>query len=414
VILTIGVNKMVDLLDEEERKEILKKWRPKVMPPAEPLLGGWYTEEEVEAAVKAIRDSMDWHVGFTGDEIKEFEKTFAEYIGTKYAISINGAGTGLDMAMMCLNLKPGDEVICPAINFKAAHLAILGQGGKLVFCEVDPKTLNVDPDDVEKRITPRTRAIFPVSLCGLSPPLDDLLEIAENHPHPKYGPPKVIIDAARCCGAEYRGTKVGKKGWMTIFSFHTMKIITTLGEGGMITTDDPEVAKKIIAWRQFGSGIGGWGTNYKMTKVQAAVGLVQLRKIDEIVAHRRKIAFQRNELLKDVPELTLPYEPPDCKHVYYLYPILVPPDWAGEKRDRLEKMLVEDYNVGCFDADARLYKRDQYIIEHTKDQRIPISDEISERILCPSLQGFMSEEENTYICAAIVDAVERIKQEKTK
>lgn len=405
---------MVDLLDEEERKEILKKWRPKVMPPAEPLLGGWYTEEEVEAAVKAIRDSMDWHVGFTGNEIKEFEKTFAEYIGTKYAISINGAGTGLDMAMMCLNLKPGDEVICPAINFKAAHLAILGQGGKLVFCEVDPKTLNVDPDDVEKRITPRTRAIFPVSLCGLSPPLDDLLEIAENHPHPKYGPPKVIIDAARCCGAEYRGTKVGKKGWMTIFSFHTMKIITTLGEGGMITTDDPEVAKKIIAWRQFGSGIGGWGTNYKMTKVQAAVGLVQLRKIDEIVAHRRKIAFQRNELLKDVPELTLPYEPPDCKHVYYLYPILVPPDWAGEKRDRLEKMLVEDYNVGCFDADARLYKRDQYIIEHTKDQRIPISDEISERILCPSLQGFMTEEENTYICAAIVDAVERIKQEKTK
>ena len=414
MILTIGVNKMVDLLDEKERKEILKKWRPKVMPPAEPLLGGWYTEEEVEAAVKAIRDSMDWHVGFTGDEIKEFEKTFAEYIGTKYAISINGAGTGLDMAMMCLNLKPGDEVICPAINFKAAHLAILGQGGKLVFCEVDPKTLNVDPDDVEKRITPRTRAIFPVSLCGLSPPLDDLLEIAENHPHPKYGPPKVIIDAARCCGAEYRGTKVGKKGWMTIFSFHTMKIITTLGEGGMITTDDPEVAKKIIAWRQFGSGIGGWGTNYKMTKVQAAVGLVQLRKIDEIVAHRRKIAFQRNELLKDVPELTLPYEPPDCKHVYYLYPILVPPDWAGEKRDRLEKMLVEDYNVGCFDADARLYKRDQYIIEHTKDQRIPISDEISERILCPSLQGFMTEEENTYICAAIVDAVERIKQEKTK
>jgi len=405
---------MVDLLDEEERKEILKKWRPKVMPPAEPLLGGWYTEEEVEAAVKAIRDSMDWHVGFTGNEIKEFEKTFAEYIGTKYAISINGAGTGLDMAMMCLNLKPGDEVICPAINFKAAHLAILGQGGKLVFCEVDPKTLNVDPDDVEKRITPRTRAIFPVSLCGLSPPLDDLLEIAENHPHPKYGPPKVIIDAARCCGAEYRGTKVGKKGWMTIFSFHTMKIITTLGEGGMITTDDPEVAKKIIAWRQFGSGIGGWGTNYKMTKVQAAVGLVQLRKIDEIVAHRRKIAFQRNELLKDVPELTLPYEPPDCKHVYYLYPILVPPDWAGEKRDRLEKMLVEDYNVGYFDADARLYKRDQYIIEHTKDQRIPISDEISERILCPSLQGFMTEEENTYICAAIVDAVERIKQEKTK
>jgi len=403
---------MVDLMDNGQRKEILRKWRPKVLPQAEPLLGGWYTEEEVDAAAKAIRDSMDWHVGFTGNEIKEFEEAFARYVGTEYAISINGAGTGLDMAMMCLDLKPGDEVICPAINFKAAHQAVLGQGGKLVFCEVDPKTLNIDPDDVERRITPRTRAIFPVSLCGLSPPLDDLLKIAEDHHHPRYGPPKIITDAARCCGAEYRGTKVGKRGWITVFSLHTMKIITTLGEGGMVTTDDPEVAKKMIAWRQFGSGIGGWGTNYKMTKVQAAVGLVQLRKVDEIVARRRKIAFQRNELLKGAPDLSLPYEPPDCKHVYYLYPILVPHQWAGEKRDRLEKMLAEDYNIGSFDADGRIYKKDQYIIEHTVGQKVPMSDELSERILCPSIQGFMTDEENTYICAAIVDAAKRVKKHR--
>lgn len=403
---------MIDLGDEGQRKEILEKWRPKVLPQAEPLLGGWYTKEEVDAAVNAIRGSMDWHVGFTGNEIKEFEEAFAHYVGTQYAISINGAGTGLDMAMMCLDLKPGDEVICPAVNFKAAHQAVLGQGGKLIFCEVDPKTLNVDPNDVERRITARTRAIFPVSLCGLSPPLDDLLEIAEDHPHPKYGPPRVIIDAARCCGAEYRGTKVGKKGWITVFSLHTMKIITTLGEGGMVTTDDPEVAKKMIAWRQFGSGIGGWGTNYKMTKVQAAVGLVQLRKIEEIVARRRELAYQRNELLKDISDLTLPYEPADCRHVYYLYPILLPPEWAGEKCDRVTKMLAEDYNIGSFDADARIYKRNQYIIEHTKGQKIPVSDEISERIICPSIQTLMTKEENTYICAAVVDAVERIKQER--
>ena len=403
---------MMDLLNEGQRKEILEKWRPKVLPQAEPLLGGWYTEEEVEAAVKAIRNSMDWHVGFSGNEIKEFEEAFARYIGTKHAISINGAGTGLDMAMMCLDLKPGDEIICPAINFKAAHQAVLGQGGKLVLCEVDPKTLNADPDDVESRITRRTRAIFPVSLCGLSPDLDELLEVAENHPHPEYGPPKVIVDAARCCGAGYKGTKVGKKGYITVFSLHTMKIITTLGEGGMVTTDDETVAKKMIAWRQFGAGIGGWGTNYKMTKVQAAVGLVQLHKIDEIVARRRKIAFQRNELLKDIPELVLPFEPRGYKHVYYLYPIVVPPEWAGKKRDRLEKMLAEDYNVGAFDADGRLYKTDQYVAEHTKDRRLPVTDELSERIICPSLQGFMTEEENTYICAALVDAVERIKQER--
>lgn len=403
---------MIDLTDERERRDVLKKWRPKVMPQAEPLLGGWCTEEEVEAATKAIRSSMDWHVGFTGNEIKEFEEAFAQYVGTEHAISINGAGTGLDMAMMCLDLKPGDEVICPAINFKAAHQAVLGQGGKLVLCDVDPKTLNADPKDVERRITRRTRAIFPVSLCGLSPSLDELIEVAEDHPHPKYGPPKVIVDAARCCGAEYKGTKVGKKGWITVFSLHTMKIMTTLGEGGMVTTDDPEVAKKMIAWRQFGAGIGGWGTNYKMTKVQAAVGSVQLRKVDEIVARRRKVAFQRNELLKDVADLTLPYEPPGYKHVYYLYPTIVPREWAGEKRNRLEKMLAQDYNIGSFDADGRLYKTDQYIVENTQGQKLPLSDELSERLLCVSIQGFMSEQENTYVSAAILDAVERIKKEK--
>jgi len=403
---------MVDITSERERKEILQSRRPRLVYPGEPLLGGWYTEEEIDVVVKTIRDSMDYHTGFgfMCKEILDFEAAFARYIGTEHAISINGAGGGLDMAMISLDLKPADEVICPACNFAGAHLAIIGRGAKDVLCEVNPRTLNVDPDDVERRITSKTRAIFPVSLCGLSPPLDDLLEIAEEHPNPTYGPPKIIVDAARCCGAEYKGTKVGKKGWMTIFSLHTMKIITTLGEGGMVTTDSTRVAKRLIAYRQFGSGIGGWGTNYKMTKVQAAVGLVQLRKVDEIVERRRKLAQRRNELLKNCHTLTLPDEPSGHRHVYYLYPILVPREWAGQKRDRLEEMLREDYNVGSFDADARIYKHDPYIVENTVGQKVPLSDEISERIVCPSLQTLMTEEENTYICAAIVDAVERIEK----
>jgi len=380
----------------------------------EPLLGAWYTEEEVEAAVKAIRDSMDWRVGFgfICKEIEEFEAAFARYIGTEYAISINGAGTGLDMAMMCLGLEPGDEVICPAVNFVAAHLAIIGQGGKLVFCEIDPKTLNLDPNDVERRITPRTRAIFPVHFTGLSAPMDDLLDIAQRHPHPKHGPLKVIGDAARACGGTYRGTKIGKKGWMTVFSLHTQKLMTTLGEGGMITTDDPQAADQLRAYRQFGHVTSGWGTNYKMTKVQAAVGIVQLRRLDEMSSVRVERARQRSQLLRDVAELTLPYEPPDCGHTYYLYPILVPPDWAGEKRNRLMEVLEENHRVGSMDADAAMYKTRGIVRRLTADQRVPISDKISERIFCPSLHPLMTEEENEYICAAIADTVERAKQEK--
>jgi len=145
--------------------------------------------------------------------------------------------------MIALDLQPDDEVICPAVNFKGGPYAILGQGARLVFCEVDPRTLCADPEDVERRITPRTRAILVTHMNGLSADMDALLDVAERHPHPTHGPIKVIGDAARALGGEYKGSPVGKKGWMTIFSFHTMKLMTTLGEGGMITTDDPELAQ---------------------------------------------------------------------------------------------------------------------------------------------------------------------------
>jgi perosamine synthetase len=403
---------MLDFTDKGQRRQILETRRPEALYPGEPLLGAWYTDEEIQAVVEAIRDSMDYRVGFgfICREIEEFERAFARYVGTEYAISINGAGTGLDMAMMCLDLEPGDEVICPAVNFVAAHLAIIGQGGKIVFCEVDPKTLNLDPNDVERRITPRTRAIFPVHFTGLSAPMDDLLSIADRHPHPQRGPLKVIGDAARACGASYRGTRIGKKGWMTVFSFHTQKLMTTLGEGGMITTDDPDVANRLRAYRQFGHVTDGWGTNYKMTKVQAAVGMVQLRRLDEMSALRRTRALQRSELLRGIPELTLPYEPPDSVHAYYLYAILVPPEWAGERRNHLMRILEEDHNVGSMDADAGMYKARGLVRKHTAGQEVPVSDDISDRVFCPSLHPLMTQEENEYICAAIADTVERIRQ----
>ncbi len=254
--------------------------RPERDFPALPGLGGWYTEEEVEAVTRALRASMDWRTGFSGPQIGEFEEAFAAYCGVEHAIALNSCGTGLDIAMVCLDLEPGDEVISPAITFKATHLAIIGQGAKAVLCEIDPRTFNIDPADVERRMTPRTRAILAVHNNGLSAFMDDLMEIAERHPHPEQGPPKVVGDAARACGAGYKGTKVGKMGWMNIFSFQTTKNMTTLGEGGMITTDDPHAAARARAYRSFGAGLGSWGTNYRMTKLQAAAGLVQLRRLD--------------------------------------------------------------------------------------------------------------------------------------
>jgi dTDP-4-amino-4,6-dideoxygalactose transaminase len=312
------------------------------------------------------------------------------------------------MAMMCLDLEPGDEVIVPAINFRSAAMAVVGQGGQVVWCEVDPRTLNADPADVEKRITSRTRAIFPVHMNGLSAPMDDLLEIAERHPRPRYGPPKVIGDAARACGGGYRGTKIGKKGWMTVFSFHTQKLMTTLGEGGAITTDDAEVAHRLRGLRQFGVGTDGWGTNYKMTKVQAAVGLVQLRRLDDMIARRVKVARQRTELLQGIPALTLPTEPPGYEHTFYLYTLLVPREWAGEKRDRVISIL-EEYGVGCCVANRPVYADIAFLRERTAGQELPLSDELGGRLFCVALHPMMTEAENEYIAAALWEAVERVR-----
>ncbi len=398
------------MIDKSQRMEILERGRPDPPFRSEPWLGSWYTEAEIEAIVRVVRESNDWRgdgFGFICQEITDFEEAFARYIGVDHAVSITSAGSGLDMAVMCLDLQPGDEVIVPAINFKAAAMSVVGQGGKVAWCEVDPRTFCADPNDVEKRITPRTRAILVTHMNGLSADMDALLEAAARHPHPKYGPPRVIGDAARACGGGYKGTKIGKHGWMNIFSFHTQKLMTTLGEGGMIVTDDAELAKRLRQLRQWGLG-KRWGSNYKMTKVQAAVGLVQLRRLDEMVALRVQRARERTKLLEGVPELTLPYEPPQCRHTYYLYTVLVPREWAAVKRDQLMKIL-DDYGVGCVVANPPVYQSDPFLGRQTAGQRLPLSEEIGARLMCVSLHPLMTPQQNEYVCAAVIEAVERIR-----
>jgi len=399
------------LSDPKRRHGILKRgisvpWN------GEPRLGSIYGDEEIEAAVQAIRDSMDPNIGFgmSDGEVDEFERALADYFGVKHAVTCNGAGTGIDMSLMALDLEPGDEVITQSINYRAVPLAIAGQRAKIIFAEVDPNTLQLDPNDVEKRITPRTRAIFPTHMNGMSAPMDDLLEIAQRHPHPKHGPLKVIGDAARASGAGYRGTKVGKKGWMNIFSFHTMKNISTLGEGGTITTDDSDVLPRLHGFRQFGAQGDGWGSNYKMSKCQAAVGLVQLRKLDDLVAARRRLAHARTEMLQGCPELQLPCEPEGYYHCYYLYSILVSREWAGEKRDRLMALLRDEYGVDTVTANPPAHESIPYIRRLVGDIDLPVSHEVGRRLFCAPIHPAMSDEDNEYIAAAVCEAVLRLRE----
>jgi len=377
--------------------------------PGLPPLGGWFTEEEVEAVTRTLRDSMDWRTGFSGPEVGEFEAAFAKYCGVEFALGLNSCGTGLDIAMMCLDLEPGDEVISPAITFKATHQAIIGQGGKVVMCEIDPATFNVDVADVEKRITDRTRAILAVHNNGLSVFMDELEAVAAAHPHPKYGPPKVIGDAARACGAEYQGTKVGKQGWMNIFSFQSSKNMTTLGEGGAITTDDPEVARRTRAHRSFGAGECLWGTNYRMIRMQGAVGLVQLRRLDEMNDRRRDRAQKLAALLSSIPELTLPIEPTGCKHIYYGYTVMVPEDWAGEKRQKLMDW-VGAKGVGTVVMNDCTWTFDPYIASLGYDGAdTPVSVLTGKRLFCVSLHPLMTDDDLQYIAQTMADGAEAVK-----
>ena len=398
------------MIAPEKTREILKREAEKRWE-GEPLLGSIYGEEEIEAAVAAMRDSMDVTkgFGFSSAPIVEFEQAFAAYMGTKHAVSVNSAGPGLDMAMRYLELEPGDEVIVPAVNFVAAPLAVIGAGGQVVWGEVDPETFQLDPNDVEQRITPRTRAIFPVHMNGLSAPMDDYLELAQRHPHRDHGPLAVVGDAARACGGGYRDTKIGKKGLMNVFSLHTMKNMVTLGEGGMVTTDDDDVAAYCRSTRFYGGDTEVWGTSNVMTKVQAAVGLVQLRKLDDFIAARRRLAHQRHQFLSGVPELTLPYEPPDCDHSFYLYTCLVPEDWAGEKRDAVMKMMDEQYGVKCVVANPPVYTYRKILREHTAGQSLPLSELLGARLFCVPIHPAMSEQDNEYISAALIECIEALR-----
>ena len=392
-----------------ERQELLKH-KPATLWEGEPHLGSAYGEDEIEAAVAAMRDSQDVGRGFTGPQIQAFEAAFAAYIGTKHAIAMNSAGPGLDTAMRWLNLQPGDEVIVPAINFVASPLAVAGAGGQVVWGEVDPKTLQLDPNDAERRITPRTRAIFPVHMNGLAAPMDDFFEIARRHPHETHGPLAVIGDAARACGGMYKGERLGRRGLMTVFSFHTMKNMVTLGEGGMVTTDDDEAANFARGSRFYGfDDMELWGSSYVMNKVQAAVGLVQLGKLDGFIAARRRLAQRRSAMLADVPELTLPFEPADCLHTYYLYTCLVCREWAGELRNRLIRMMDEVYGVRFLVANPPAYEVHNFLRRHTAGQSLPLSEELGARLFCIPTHPSMSDADNAYIAAALIECIEALR-----
>jgi perosamine synthetase len=285
-----------------------------------------------------------------GPRVEAFEHAWAERCNAAHAVAVSSCTAGMHLALMLAGAGPGDEVIVPSLSFIATANAVRHCGAVPVFAEVDERTYNLDPAAAEAAITERTRAVMPVHQVGLPVEMDAFEELARRRGI------ALVEDAACAIGAAWRGRPIGSLGNLACFSLHARKVITT-GDGGMITTGDGELAARVRRLRHQGMSMSdlerhraqkivyerfdetGW--NYRMTDLQAAVGLCQLDVLDEILAIRRRLALRYTEALDALPAVTPPYEPPHATHTFQSYQVRLKPE-AGVDRDALLQALLED------------------------------------------------------------------------
>lgn len=284
-----------------------------------------------------------------GPKTKEFEAVFAEYCNAKHAVSVNSCTAALHLSYMSMEIGPGDEVIVPAMTHVATAHAVEYTGAKAVFADVDLDTYNINIDSIESKINSRTKAISPVHFAGQPVNLDAIFALAKKHGL------HVVEDAAHAPGAEYKGRTIGsmEESYSTCFSFYPVKHITT-GEGGMFVTNNPKVAEKATLLRAFGIDrstfarttterpwhyeVHGFGTNYRSTEISAAMGLVQMTKLEGIHAHRTQRAKEYRELLKGVEGVTLPFEADHVNQTYLFMQVLINDKSALERNDLIPKL----------------------------------------------------------------------------
>lgn len=282
-----------------------------------------------------------------GPKLREFEQKFAQYIGTKYALAVSSGTAGLHLAIRALGISQQDQVITTPFSFIASANSILYEKAKPVFVDINKKTLNIDPQKIEKALTPKTKAILPVDVFGHPADWDSILKIAHKHNL------KVISDSCEALGAEYKGKKSGNFGDAAVFSFYPNKQITT-GEGGMIVTDNKRIIDICRSMSNQGRKIkeGEWlehlrlGYNYRMTEMQAALGISQLKRINEILKKREKVAEMYNEKLKKIPQIKTPCQSPWAKISWFVYVIRLNKKYSRQDRDQIIKKLKKK-GIGC-------------------------------------------------------------------
>ncbi|MGH2500775.1 MAG: DegT/DnrJ/EryC1/StrS family aminotransferase [Candidatus Limnocylindria bacterium] len=361
------------------------------------------SEEEARAPFESIRSG--WVT--QGPKVAEFERAVAAHVGAKHAVATTSCTTGLHLALASIGVGPGDEVIVPSFTFIASANAILYTGATVVFADIDARTYNVDPNDVEKRITKRTKALMPVDQIGLACDIGAINEIAARHGV------EVVEDAAPAIGESYRGRKVGSNAHQTVFSFHPRKVITT-GEGGMITTDDGALAERARKLRAHGMSVSDLdrhradrviieeydelGFNYRMTDIQASIGLVQIRRLDELLAARRERAGRYARELPGIRGLEIPFVPPYAEHTYQSYCLRLTRECRLDREELMANLLRRGIATRRGVMASHL---ERTYTERIGTVRLPVTEEATRTTMLIPLYATMTEEEQRYVIDAL-------------
>jgi perosamine synthetase len=335
------------------------------IPVAEPVLDG----NELEYVTECIKSS--W-ISSLGKYIEKFENSFSDFCGVKYGVSTSNGTTALHLALLALGIGKGDEVIIPNLTFIATANAVTYTSAAPILVDSEKETWNIDPEKIEEKITNKTKAILVVHLYGHPCDMDKILNIAKKHDL------SIIEDCAEAHGAEYKGRKVGSFGDIACFSFYGNKLITT-GEGGMCITNNKDLAERMKFLKDHGMSKEKryWhpeiGYNYRMTNIQAAIGLAQLENIEKIIERKRKNAEIYNSLLKNIKGITLPPEKGYAKNVYWMYSILIGDNFPID-RDQLILKLKEER------VDSRpLFYPLNAMPPYKSNEGFPIAEELSKR-----------------------------------
>jgi len=302
-----------------------------------PVSGPWITQKEIDYVTDAVTNA--WYANANVYN-ERFEKAFAEYIGVKYAISLPSCTSAIHLSLLSLGIGAGDEVIVPDLTWIASAAPITYVGATPVFADVDDKTWCLSAESFEQSITPKTRAVIPVDLYGNMPDVDSIREVAEKHGIP------IVEDAAEAIGSKYKGRKAGSLGDTGVFSFHGSKVLVT-GEGGMLVTNREDIYRRSLFLRDHGRKPGDkmfWNTEvaykYKMSSMQAALGLAQLERIAKLIERKRQIFSWYQSELGSIEGIALNYEAPGTKNTYWMVTVLLDEKF-GLKKDKLMTLMSE-------------------------------------------------------------------------